>query len=421
MFDRDHWHEIGLALAKNKLRTFLTAFGVFWGIFLLVLLLGSGNGLANGATAGFGNIATNSFFVWGQRATKPYKGLPAGREISYTNDDLAAVRQVPEVKVAAPRLQLGGFRGGANVVRGTQSGGFSVMGDEPAIFTIQSMKLLSGRFLNHIDLADRRKVAVIGTRAVEMLFEKGEDPIGEAIQINGVYFKVIGTFGSREAGGEAERDAQTIFVPFSTFQQAFNMPNQVNWFAVTSADGVPASVAEEKVLTLLRERHKVSPDDRRAIGHFNLEEEFSKVQGLFRGIRALMWIVGIGTLSAGVIGVSNIMLIIVRERTKEIGIRRAVGATPLAVMRQIMLESVILTSIAGYLGLAAGVAVLEVVNALIPKPGPDSGPNMFLNPGVSFSNALAAVAILVAAGTLAGLFPAQRAVAVNPVVALRTE
>jgi len=421
MFDRDHWHEIGLALAKNKLRTFLTAFGVFWGIFLLVLLLGSGNGLANGATAGFGNIATNSFFVWGQRATKPYKGLPAGREISYTNDDLEAVRRVPEAKVVAPRLQLGGFRGGNTVTRGTQTGAFSVMGDEPAIFTIQSMRLLSGRFLNQIDLLERRKVAVIGTRAVEMLFEKGEDPIGEAIQINGVYFKVIGTFGSRDSGGEGERDAQTIFVPFSTFQQAFNMPDQVNWFAVTSADGVPASVAEEKVLALLRERHKVAPDDRRAIGHFNLEEEFSKVQGLFRGIRALMWIVGIGTLSAGVIGVSNIMLIIVRERTKEIGIRRAVGATPLAVMRQIVLESVILTSIAGYLGLAAGVAVLELINALIPAPGPDSGPNMFLDPGVSFTSALAAVAILVAAGALAGLFPAQRAVAVNPVVALRSE
>jgi len=229
---------------------------------------------------------------------------------------------------------------------------------------------------------------------------------------------VVGIFQSMQSGEDAEREAQNIFVPFTTFQRAFNFGDRVGWLAVISKPEVPASVAEEKVLTLLRGRHKVAPDDLRAFGHFNLEEEFEKVRGLFRGIRILVWLVGTGTLAAGAIGVSNIMLIIVKERTKEIGIRRAVGAQPSAVIAQIVLEAVILTAFAGYFGLVAGVAVMELVGHLLP-PGDSS--RMFSNPDVGIAEALQALLILIGAGVLAGLAPAQRAVRVSPVVALRTE
>ncbi|HLF56694.1 MAG TPA: ABC transporter permease [Thermoanaerobaculia bacterium] len=422
MFDLDHWQEIGAALAKNRLRTFLTAFGVFWGIFLLVALLGAGNGLSNGVMAGFQGTATNSLFVWAQRTTKPYAGLDAGRRVEFTNADIDALEsQIEEAEVIAPRLQMGGFRGGANVRRGGEVGAFNVTGDHPEIFTIQSMILDRGRLLNRVDLVQKRKVAVVGTRVVETLFERGEETIGDSIEINGVWFKVVGVFRSRQTGEQGDRDAQSIYVPFSTFQQAFNAQNRVHWFAVTAKPQFSAEAVEEKVLDVLRTRHKVAPDDRRGIGSFNLAKEFGKIQGLFNGIRVLMWVVGMGTLTAGAIGVSNIMLIVVRERTKEIGLRRAIGATPWKVMAQIVLEAVVLTSVAGFLGLAAGVGVLELVAANLPQASATGQPSMFQNPGVQFGDALLALGVLVAAGTIAGLIPAQRAVAVSPVVALHSE
>lgn len=420
MFDLDHWQEIKTALASNKLRTGLTAFGVFWGIFLLVVMLGSGNGLRNGAMQGFAGGATNSFFLWSQRTGKPYAGLPSGRRPQLTNEDVAAIREdVKEAAVVAPRNQLGGFRGGNNVSRGTKTGGFSVYGDQPEVLVIQSLKMVQGRFLNPIDLEERRKVAVIGRRTQDLLFEKGEDPIGESIQIKGVYFRVVGVFGSVQPGTDGEEEEQSVYVPFTTFQSAFNFANRVGWLAITSQEGIPVSVVEEKTLDVLRRRHKVAPDDTRAFGHFNLQEEYDKVNGLMLGIRTLVWIVGIGTLAAGAIGVSNIMMIIIKERTREIGVRRAIGARPRSIVFQILLESVFLTSIAGYIGLVAGVGLLELVAKL--TAGAASERTMFLNPGVSFSNALQALAILVAAGLLAGFIPAQRAIAVNPVVALRSE
>ena len=421
MFDLDHLQEIWTALSKNRLRTFLTAFGVFWGIFLLVLLLGSGNGLKNGMDAGFSGAATNSFFAWGMRTSKPFAGLPAGRSIEFTNADIEELRrQVPEAKVIAPRLQLGGFRGGATATRGINTGSYSVMGDMPEIQTIQSLIVPRGRFLNHLDIQEKRKVAVIGSRIHEVLFEPEEEPLGQGIRINGVEFQVIGIFRSRQSGNDGDRDAETIFVPFSTYQQAFNAANQVHWMAVTSVDGVKASVVEKKVLDILRARHKVSPEDNRGIGHWNLEEEYEKIQGLFTGIKLLMWIVGVGTLAAGAIGVSNIMLIIVRERTKELGIRRAIGATPWKVQGQIVLEAVILTLGSGLLGLSAGVGLLELVNRLLPPPGASAEPQMFQNPGVTLEAAVLALAVLVASGVLAGLAPARRAVAITPMEALRS-
>jgi putative ABC transport system permease protein len=291
------------------------------------------------------------------------------------------------------------------------------MGDYPQIMDVEPVRITRGRFLNRLDLEEKRKVAILGPRVVDVLFEPDEEPIGEYIRINGVYFKVVGLF--RPIDADEQQDEETIFVPFTTFQSAFNYGNRLNWFAITSQDGVPASVAEEKVLALLRQRHRVHPEDRRAFGHFNLEEEYDKVQGLFAGIRALIWIVGIGTLAAGVIGVSNIMLVIVRERTHEIGVRRAIGATPASVMGQIILEAILLTSVAGYLGLIAGMGAMDLTASMLSADGGQM--QMFMNPGVDLNSAMQALVILIVAGTLAGTIPARRAVSVSPVDALRTD
>ena len=417
LIDRDHWREIYEALRANKLRTFLTAFGVFWGIFMLMVMLGSGNGLWNGVQASFTDGASNSFFIWSQRTGKPWRGLPMGRFVQLDVGDAEAIReQVPDAAVVCPRNQLGGFRGGNNVTRGDRAGAFSVVGDYPEIARIQSIRVETGRFLDRLDLEERRKVAVIGPRVRELMFGRNEDPLGAQIRVNGVYFTVVGLFKPRRSSSNVrDEQTQTIFVPFTTFRSAFNFGNRVGWFACTSRDGVPAAAAEEKTLALLRERHRVAPDDSRAFGHFNFEEEFGKIQGLFAGIKILIWIVGIGTLAAGVIGVSNIMLVIVRERTNEIGLRRAVGATPLSIMSQVVFEALVLTSLSGYLGLVAGVGLIEGASRLLAGVEVE----MFQNPEVSFSSAIETLSILVIAGILAGLIPARRAVTVSPVEALR--
>ncbi|HXV75390.1 MAG TPA: ABC transporter permease [Candidatus Polarisedimenticolaceae bacterium] len=418
MFDLDHWREIWNALSANKLRTCLTAFGVFWGILMLMIMLGAGNGLENGVKQDFADNATNSFWVWSRSTSMPFRGLPHGRPLQLTHDDTVAIRAlVPEVGVLSPRTQLGGWRGGNNVTRGKNAGAFSVMGDTPEILAIEPVRLTGGRFLNRLDLADRRKVAVIGPRVRQVLFGADEPPLGDHIRINGVYFKVIGTYEPINADDEEQNDS--IYVPLTTFQHAFNFGNRVDWLAVTSKIGIPASVAEEQVLALLRQRHRVHPDDERAFGSFNLEQEYNEVQGLFTGIEALVWIVGIGTLAAGVIGVSNIMLVIVRERTHEIGVRRAIGARPWSVMGQIVLEAILLTSLAGYLGLVAGVGLVELLAHWMANGAGQL--EAFRHPGVAPASAIQALGLVVLAGILAGLIPARRAVSVNPVDALRTE
>jgi putative ABC transport system permease protein len=417
VIDGDHWREIYEALRGNKTRTFLTAFGVFWGIFMLMVMLASGNGLWNGVSQGFARSATNSVYVWSRRTSKPYRGMPTGRTVQLDAGDAAAIRaQVSEAKFVCPRNQLGGFGGGNNVTRGTKAGAFTVVGDVADITRVQPVNVVAGRFLNPLDVDERRKVVVIGSRVREVLFAKDEDPLGQAIEIRGVTFRVIGQFvPTRTGGDDHNEDAQTIFVPFTTFKSAFNYGDRVGWFALVSKDGVPASVIETKTLALLKERHRVAPDDDRAFGHYNSEVEFNQITGLFGGIRTLVWIVGIGTLSAGVIGVSNIMLVIVRERTNEIGVRRAVGATPFSITSQIVLEALILTAFAGYLGLVAGVGVVEAIaGAMAASPA-----EMFRNPEVPFQSAIITLAILVVSGILAGLIPARRAMKISTVEALR--
>jgi len=418
MFDADKWNEIYSSLAKNKLRTALTAFGVFWGIFMLIIMLGAGNGLQNGVTENFSGVATNSVFIWTQRTTIPYSGLPKGRSFYMKNEDIEVLKNdVKELDVLSPRNQLRGYRGGNNVSYLNQSGNFQVMGDYPQIMKISPMEITEGRFLNHLDLEEKRKVVVIGTYVKDVLF-KNENPINKNVKVNGVFFKVIGVFKSKKGGNQGERDSQTLFIPFTTFQKAFNYGNVVGWIAATAKPNYSASQVEQRIVSILKRRHTVAPKDERAFGSWNAEEEYNQINGLFSGISMLIWVVGIGTLSAGIIGVSNIMLIIVKERTKEIGVRRAIGATPLSIVGQIMTEAIVLTSIAGYLGLTFGVLVTEAISNAM---GPMQGDSMFTNPTIDLKVALTALSILVIAGALAGLIPARKAVKIKPIEALRTE
>jgi len=419
VFDLDNWREIWTSLAAHPLRTALTAFGVFWGIFMLMIMLGAGDGLQNGVRSSFAGQATNGFFVWGQSTSIPYKGLPANRGIRLTNEHTAAIKQQlgDTVGYVAPRAQLGGYQGGNNVSYGTNSGGFQVQGDVPEFRHVRKVNLLSGRFLNPLDIDERRKVAVIGTRVRDILFDDGENPLGEHIRINGVYFRVVGLFRPNQDGEQGAEESETIHVPLSTFQQAFNYGNSISWFALTAAEGQSALVAETRVLELLKKRLHIHPEDQRALGHWNMEQEASKISNLFLGIQVLVWIVGTGTLAAGVIGVSNIMLVIIKERTNEIGVRRAIGAGPLAIMGQIVLESILLTSVAGYFGLSLGIMLVDGVDWFMTSQNAAS--QAFANPGVSIESALQALTILILAGALAGLIPAMRATRINTVEALR--
>lgn len=421
LLDIDKWNEIWSVIKKNKLRTFFTAFGVFWGIFMLVIMLGSGTGLKNGAYQGMGDMATNSFFMWTQRTTIPYKGFPRGRFYNFRNDDTEAIRRnIEGVDLVAPRLQAWGYRGGGNnVIRGERSGAFDIYGDTPDFNKINPMKLVMGRFLNKIDIDDKRKVVAIGERVYEELFRPDEDPLGEYLKIQGVYFQVIGVVGSKQSGHMAERDNRSIFMPFTTLQKTYNYGDVVGWYSITAANGYSASVIEQQTKDLMKQRHQIHPDDDRAVGSWNMEKEFNKFTTLFSGINTLIWIVGIGTLFAGVVGVSNIMLIVVKERTKEIGIQRAIGATPVNIIVQIIVESVFLTTIAGYIGLVLGVGLVELINYFLVNSGANT--EMFVNPQVDFKMAISALIILIISGALAGMIPARRAVAIRPIEALRDE
>ncbi|SMB95058.1 protein of unknown function DUF214 [Hymenobacter roseosalivarius DSM 11622] len=413
MFDLDKWSEIWSTVRRHKLRTGLTAFGVFWGIFMLVVLLGAGKGFRNGVEQEF-DVAKNAVFVWTQRTSVPYMGLKAGRFIQLTNDDVRAIeRQVPEAAFILPRCEL---HGTFTVQVPPKSGAFTVKGEYPGYPAVQAMDLQQGRFVNETDIRERRKVAIIGDRVVAVLF-MGANPMGKYINIKGIYFRVVGVFKGSGRPEEAQQDAQTIFVPLTTLQIAFNQVNKVDYFAFIPKPGIPAAVVETKVKEVLRRQHKVAPTDDRAFGSANVEEEYARVQGLFTGISGFSWLVSIGTILAGIIGVSNIMLIVVKERTKEIGIRKALGATPWSIVSLIVQESIVLTAAAGMVGLLAGTALMAGISHLI--AGQQT--SFFANPQVDVGVALTAIGLLVSAGTLAGLVPASIAARVQPVVALKDE
>lgn len=419
MFDKDRWDEILQALTANKFRTFLTAFGVFWGITILVLLLALTNGLKNGVTADFGNFATNSMFMWTQRTSKPYKGLPKGRWFSYRLDDVEAIKsEIPNLKYVSPRNQLGGFQGSNNVIRGTKTGAFEIYGDYPEYIKQQPLDILKGRFLSYSDINDKRKICVIGTDVVKGLYEKDEEVLGSYIKINGVNFMVVGTFKTSNSQGNREQDANTIYIPFTTFGQAFNRGDRVGWMAITATDNVSITSIKQQVFDLMKARHKIAPEDDRAIGHFDLSEQFQRVNGLFTILTIVGYFVGALVLMSGIIGISNIMLIVVKERTKEIGVRRALGATPWTIKTQILQESLILTILSGMVGISFAAGVIWVLNYLLDMSGPVEN---FSNPSVSMQVIFIALFILVVSGLLAGLIPANSATKMKPVDALRIE
>ena len=422
MFSRDKWNEIIEALSANPFRTLITAFGVFWGIFILVILLSASQGLQNGIKRQMGGLSTNTMFMWTQATSKPFKGLPQGRNFNFKNPDVEALkRDIDGLLYVSPRNQLGGFRGSNNVVRGTKTGAYNVYGDYPEFILQQPMNILKGRFINYGDIANNRKVTVIGEGVIRELYGPGEEALGSYIKVQGVNFLVVGVYKSiSNMGGDAEESQKQLFIPFSTFQQAFNYGDIVGWMAITAQDDVPITDIKNNIFDLLKQRHTIDPTDERAIGHFDLYQEFKKINGLFSILTAVSYIVGIFILGSGIIGIVNIMLIIVKERTQEIGIRRALGATPAVIIKQILTESVVLSLIAGMAGIIFASFVLALINLGL-ENAPNSDQIPIVNPSVNLGVVVIALLILVVAGLLAGLIPAITAIRVKPIDALRTE
>jgi len=422
MFDIERWNEIWNALTKNKLRSFLTAFGVFWGIFMLIVMTGAGNGLKHGIYDGVSKFAVNSAFMWTQRTGEPYKGFKRGRFWNMNTTDITYIEDhVQGIKYLAPKLFGWKERGGDNTVRDNRTGAFNIAGDYPVYTKFDPVSMVKGRWINEIDIRNKRKVCVIGEKVEESMFDKSENPIGKYLKVSGVYFQVIGVLKPETRVNFNGRKEETIFLPFTTMQQAYNYGNEVHLIAVTSKKGVSVSSLEDQILTIIKKRHSIAPKDEQAIRSINIEKQFQQMNGLFLGISILTWIVGIGTLLAGVIGVSNIMLVIVKERTREIGIQRALGATPKVIISQIVLESVVLTTLAGYIGLSLGVGLLELISNVLAKMNSGGDGVFYKDPTIDLPVALAALAVLILAGLFAGSIPAKRALQIKPIDALRDE
>jgi len=413
MFDIDKWQEVFHTLGKNKRRAFLTGFGVFWGIFMLVILLGAGSGLENGVRSMF-SFAKNSVWVWGGRTTMAYKGFQANRSIRYTNEDIDALRKLaPEIAYLSPRMGIGNKL----MVRNGQSGTFGVQGDHPDLIKIRPVKIIAGRFLNEEDIRFKRKVVVIGKRVREVLFEEDENPIGDYIQITGIYFKVIGVFDSNERGEDAYYEVQRTFIPTPTLQEVYNYGNIVFWMAMLPKEGVDPYALEDKVRTIMARRKNVHPEDEGGIRSNNLDKEFSEFGAMFTGIYGFSWFVAVIAIISGMIGLANIMMITVKERTREIGIRKALGATPLSVVSIIIQETMFLCILAGVAGLICGILAVEGMNVL----SHSVNIQYFYNPEVKLSTVIWAVSILLITGMLAGLAPALKAARTKPTYALSDE
>ena len=420
IIDTEKWQEIFKTLGQHKLRTSLTAFGVFWGIFMLTVLLGAGKGLENGVIEGFPRV-TNSVYIWIQGTTQvPYQGLPIGRQIRLEAADVKAIQDnVPSVSFIRGQNSVGIWDGTPPYTKyKDKNGTFYVQGTHAGMTNINSMRIIEGRSINETDDNERRKVAIIGTRVKTQLFDEGVNPLGENITISGISFTVIGVFKSL-ADGNQQQEEEKIYIPNDTLRYAFNQVGWVGSFVVIPQPGLHARIAEQDVKKYLAEIKKVSPDDVGVFGSFNLQNEFDKIQGLFTGIEVFSWMVAIGTIMAGAIGVGNIMLIVVKERTREIGLRKALGATPTSIVAMIVQESIFITAIAGYMGLVVGVFLLEGVSNVLEASGGGSG--MFRRPEVDFGTAISALVVLVISGFLASLMPAAKAAAVNQIVALHDE
>ncbi|HSU39792.1 MAG TPA: ABC transporter permease [Polyangiaceae bacterium] len=414
-FDIDTWQEIWSTLKQNRLRALLTASGVFWGLFMLILLLGLGRGLERGALA-LSELAPRAVYVWAQRTGVPYRGLQPGRFVRFEDEDIARLRAIPGVEFVAARLRFGGWRDNAQVSHAGKTGAVNVLGDMPDYARIEPIGIDRGRFLNQPDELEARKVAVIGSKARGVLFGDAS-PLGQRVEVNGVHFLVVGEIHSDKSGDDGDRINNTVFIPFRTFQQTYNQRNRVGWFTLGVREGASSADVERDVRRVLAANHRVSPLDEQAIGSFDAAAKYEKIRSLFAGIRTFVWFVGTLTLFSGVLGVSNILLIIVKERTREIGVRKALGATPGSIVRLVVQESMALTTLAGYTGLVAGVAALEGIARLVEHL--DGAP--LRSPEVDFRAALVAALVLVVAGAVAGIVPARHAAGIPPVEALRAE
>lgn len=410
LFERDTWQEVFDSLSKNKLRSALTMVGVWWGILLLIGLLGSARGIENSFNRLFGSFATNSVFVWGQNTSKPFKGFQEGKRVRLSLSDAKKVEEnIEGIEFVVPRNQSG-----ALVVRNFLSGNFSVNGDYPLLDKVQKKKMLKGRFINQNDINDNKKVAVISEDMYKQLFEKDEEAIGEYIQVNSINFKVVGIF---EVGNVNMGPSSDIHIPFTTFQQIYNQGEEIGWMMITGKPEYDIKQIEADAKLLLKNLNRIHPKDKRAFGSFNLGSMFGKMTGFLTGMQFLTWFVGIATLIAGVFAIGNILLITVKERTKEIGVRRAIGATPFEIKRQIVVEAVFITLIAGFFGILSGGWILILIDATIGQ-GDEA---WMVNASVSIGVVFIALVILVVLGTLIGLIPAFKATSIKPIDALREE
>lgn len=416
MFDIDKWQEILATIKKNKMRTFLTGFSVAWGIFMLMILLGSGNGLSNGVAANFMNDAVNAMWIWTGKTTVPYEGMKTGRQIQFYNADQEVVSKVPGVGVSSGRYFLGNTRYSFD----KESGEYTTITCHPELKDVENLIIEEGRFINQIDIIQNRKVVVLGADIKKALF-KDSTAIGEYVNVNNVPFRVVGI--STEPGSTRNRNA---YMPVSTAQMIFNGSNRLHNLALTiNAETLEESQAiEEQIRIALARQHKFDSKDDSAIGLYNKLENYIQTMKIFQAIKIFIWIIGVGTLIAGIVGVSNIMLIVVKERTKEIGIRKAIGASPASVIGLILLESIMITTLAGYIGLVMGTGLMEMINYFMVQsagPTPDPQGTIFMNPTVDFNIAVSATLLLIVAGAIAGYIPAKRAASIKPIVALRDE
>lgn len=410
--DLDKWEEIFITITRNKTRSILTAFGVFWGIFMLVILMGGSQGVKNMLTSNFNGFATNSGFMAENLTSKPYKGLKKGRYWRITTNDVELIRKrIHEIEYITPNLA----KWGNTATYNENKISCTLKGNYPLYNEIQAPKITIGRTINDVDIKDKRKVCVIGSRIYETLFPHSENPCGEFININGIYYKVIGVdvaSGNMNINGDSKT---SIIIPYTTLQNNYNRGNDVDIICYTVKEGFKVSDVQEKIASVLKKEHTIHPDDKQAVVKVNAEAIFSMIDNLFKGINILSWMVGLGTLLAGAIGVSNIMMVTVKERTTEIGIRRAIGAKPNDIMKQILSESMVITILAGMGGICFGVLILEMLTM---GTAQSETPGQFQ---ITFWTAVTACIILMILGVLAGLAPAYRAMAIKPIEAIRDE
>lgn len=421
MFDVDNINEIWQTIARNKTRSLLTAFGVFWGIFILVILLACGNGFDNGLRSQIEGFATNSTFLITTPTTEAYKGYQKGRNWDVDMSDIEAIeKKIKGVDKVSPIFSQWTYNGENNVFYGTKGGNFSLKGVIPNYNEIDRCKVLYGRFINETDIVEARKVCVLGKKAYEDIIGTDKNPLGLMIKANGIYYHVVGVIEAYNNKVSISGSInETIILPLTTMQIAYNTGDKFDFFMFTTARGYNTKDLQTEVKNLLRERHDISPTDEGAFVCFDFEEMFTMFEYLFLGIKILIWIVGIGTLLSGVVGVSNIMLVTIKERTREIGVRRALGAKPSIIIRQVMAESLLLTILAGIVGLVLGVAIMAVVSGFVGNTPSDDV--MFLDPQIGFGAAIAATIIVVLSGLLAGVLPAIRAIQIKAIDAIREE